>query len=104
MDRDAGGQVLKLLDVAVHALVQGRVQGVGFRFFVQRQALALGLTGWVRNLDGDASVEVMAEGPQADLEMLLAELRRGPRMASVEGVEASWREATGAFQGFEIRG
>jgi acylphosphatase len=77
---------------------------VGFRFFVQRQALALGLTGWVRNLDGDGSVEVMAEGPQADLEMLLAELRRGPRMASVEGVAASWREATGGFQGFEIRG
>jgi acylphosphatase len=95
---------VNLLDVAVHAFVEGRVQGVGFRFFVQRQALALGIKGWVRNLHGGATVEVMAEGPRADLEMLLADLRRGPRMASVEGVDASWQEAAGAFQGFEIRG
>ncbi len=53
-------------DACLHAWVEGRVQGVGFRYFVQDEAQSLGLSGWVRNV-GDDKVEVWAEGKQADL-------------------------------------
>jgi acylphosphatase len=87
---------------ALHAIVRGRVQGVGFRFFVERQARAIGLTGYVRN-SGDGSVEVVAEGPRLLLESLLQDLRRGPRTAQVREVVADWREASGAFADFSVR-
>jgi acylphosphatase len=89
-------------DGAFHAVVRGRVQGVGFRFFVQRRAADLGLRGWVRNLEGRESVEVFAEGPEPDLETLVSDLRRGPSMALVETVEVDWRPAEG-HSGFEVR-
>ncbi len=66
--------------------VSGRVQGVGFRFFVERTASALGLGGFVRNLF-DGRVEVYAIGSAEQLEALKNELRRGPRMASVDRVD-----------------
>ena len=67
-------------------IVRGGVQGVGFRFFVQNKATALGLTGWARNLD-DGSVEVLAVGAESRLSDLAAALHAGPRMADVRGVE-----------------
>jgi acylphosphatase len=67
-------------------IVSGRVQGVGFRFFVQHKATALGLKGWARNLD-DGRVEVYAAGTEDRLEDLAAALHVGPRMADVRGVE-----------------
>jgi acylphosphatase len=85
------------------AEVRGRVQGVGFRFFVQDEARHLGLGGYVRNLPDGRRVEVVAEGPRGSLEVLLAELRRGPPGAYVERVNADWRLATGEFAGFGIR-
>jgi acylphosphatase len=88
---------------ALRALLHGRVQGVGFRFFVRRRALERGLAGWVRNLDNGSSVEVMAEGPRSELEGLLEDLRRGPPMAWVERVQPQWLPATGLFEGFEVR-
>ena len=87
----------------VVAEVRGRVQGVGFRFFVQDEARRLGLGGYVRNLPDGRRVEGVAEGPRADLEVLLAALRRGPPDAYVERVSADWRPATGEFVGFGIR-
>ena len=75
-------------------LVRGRVQGVGFRDYVQRVASALGVTGYVRNLD-DGRVEVYAAGSPAQLSDLAAALRKGPRMSDVRGVEeqeAAWRQ------------
>ena len=66
-------------------VVRGRVQGVGFRAFTWRAAVRLGLSGWVRNRR-DGSVEVVAAGPEAALEALAAELRRGPGAADVTGV------------------
>lgn len=89
---------------ALHAIVRGRVQTVGFRYFVQRQATALGLNGWVRNLGDGSTVEVTAEGPRDALEALLRDLRLGPPHALVESVEVSWAEPSGAFSAFEIRG
>jgi acylphosphatase len=67
-------------------LVRGRVQGVGFRFFAQRAAAELGLTGYARNLD-DGSVEVYAVGPENILSEMAGRLHRGPMWSDVRGVE-----------------
>jgi acylphosphatase len=69
--------------MVLHFLVQGRVQGVGFRWFVHREASELDLRGWVRNTE-DGEVEVVASGSQADLAELRATLRRGPRGSRVD--------------------
>ncbi len=63
--------------MVLHFLIQGRVQGVGFRWFVQREASELDLRGWVRNTE-EGEVEVVASGSQNDLAELRASLRRGP--------------------------
>lgn len=87
----------------LHALISGRVHGVGFRVFVLRRAQMLGLTGRVRNLYFPArQVEVIAEGPEEALEQLLAALRRGPSAAEVTRVDVSWEPATGEFLDFDI--
>ena len=81
-------------------LVRGRVQGVGFRYFVQREAIRLGLAGWVRNLD-DGRVEVHAQGAPAALGDLSGALHRGPRFSDVRGVEE--KEASMLqYEGFRI--
>src|SRR5689334_5797575 len=83
-------------------VVQGYVQGVGFRYFVINKALSLGLRGYTRNTShGD--VEVVAQGPRPTLERLLALLRQGPSAAEVREVETIWREPTEHFSGFHIR-
>jgi acylphosphatase len=87
----------------LRVLVRGRVQGVGFRFFVEAQAIALGLKGFVRNLSNGTAVEVVAEGKMAELETLLAALREGPPLAYVERVDVSWAAATGDYPSFSIR-
>lgn len=86
----------------LHAVVDGSVQGVGFRMFVQEHAQTIGLTGWVRNTY-DGRVEVTAEGPQTDLEKLLDKLRTGPRAAFVTEVKKEWQPATGEFSSFVVR-
>jgi acylphosphatase len=70
----------------LHVRVRGVVQGVGFRWFVRERARRLGLSGWVRNLP-DGSVEVMAAGDPAQIDLLRGELLRGPSGASVEALE-----------------
>ena len=91
---------------ALHLLIQGRVQGVGFRHAMCRQAEALGLAGWVRNRrDGD--VEAVVVGPPEQVDLLYAWTRRGPSGARVTSVErhaataAEEDDALGA--GFEQR-
>lgn len=86
----------------LHAIVEGHVQGVGFRYFVQDTALALRLKGWVRNR-WDGSVEVLAEGERANLEKLLAALHRGPRSAHVTRLIHEWQTPTDEFLSFSIR-
>jgi acylphosphatase len=82
--------------------VAGRVQGVGFRVFVVRRAMALGLAGWVANA-ASGTVEVVAEGRRDDLEALLASVRMGPPAALVERVAERWGPARGGLDGFSIR-
>lgn len=81
--------------------VRGRVQGVGFRYFVERSANALGVSGWVRNLD-DGSVEVYATGNPEQLSELAGFLWKGPRWAEVRGVDES-EAALEPHPGFSIR-
>ena len=82
--------------------MHGRVQGVGFRAYAQREARSLGLSGWVRN-ELDGSVSVVAEGPEPAVAAFLAWLRRGPSMAHVTSVDAEWSAAAGDLASFQIR-
>jgi acylphosphatase len=86
----------------LHAIVEGRVQGVGFRAFVERNAWQLGITGWVRNR-WDGTVEVTAEGDHAALDQLLGTIRRGPQASHVTQVTPQWQTATGEFNRFSMR-
>jgi len=88
---------------AVLLSIQGRVQGVGFRFFVQDVAQELGLAGWVRNLP-DGSVEAYAEGPREALEAFMKRLDDGPPMAKVQAIVPAWKTPQGASDtSFTIR-
>jgi acylphosphatase len=81
--------------------VRGRVQGVGFRYFVEHSAQTLGIRGWVRNVD-DGSVEVYAVGAAAQLSDLAGLLWQGPRWAEVRGVE-EMEAPVEAYAGFSVR-
>ena len=85
----------------LHAVVHGDVQGVGFRYFVQRKAHQLGLTGWVRNND-DGTVELVAEGGRAALDELRRAVEQGPRSARVDRVDTQWSGATGNLGAFDL--
>ncbi|HTF86878.1 MAG TPA: acylphosphatase [Planctomycetota bacterium] len=90
-----------MASVARHVFVSGRVQGVGFRWFVSEQARALGLAGWVRNLR-DGRVEAWIEGNSEAVDAMLARLREGKRPARVEDLAATEVEAAD-FGNFEVR-
>ena len=83
-------------------IVSGRVQGVGFRFFVHRVAATEGLHGWVRNLP-DGRVEISAEGEADSLERFEWRVRQGPPAARVDDVETTDIGATGKDTGFTVR-
>jgi len=86
---------------AYRYVVQGRVQGVGYRYFILRQADALGVSGFARNL-ADGAVEVLAEGTGAALADFEARLREGPAFAEVASVEREASPERGS-SGFHIR-
>ena len=83
----------------IHLIVHGRVQGVGFRFFVTREARSLGLDGTVRNRP-DGTVEIEAEGMPGALAQLVTVVRRGPAGARVEHVEEGFSEGPPRHRGF----
>jgi len=85
----------------VRAIVKGRVQGVGYRWFARDAARRLGLKGFVRNLP-DGSVEVQAVGDRDALEQFVGRLRRGPAMAYVVDVDCDWSEEELGFSDFTI--
>lgn len=84
-------------------VVRGRVQGVGFRWFVEREAGMLGVAGWVRN-NFDGSVEVLAMGNREQLSHLRSRLRAGPRAARVDDVEESDAQPVAGLKSFRIEG
>ena len=86
----------------VQAFVSGRVQGVGFRYFVRRAAESLGLSGWVRNLR-DGRVELVAMGPRSQLQELLVTVNQGPPGSRVDEVLESWQDDGEELAGFLIK-
>lgn len=84
-------------------LVRGRVQGVGFRWFVEREAHILKIAGWVRN-NHDGSVEVLAQGTRDQLSGLRSRLREGPRAARVDNIEESEAQFAAGLSSFRIEG
>ncbi|MBI2206795.1 MAG: acylphosphatase [Candidatus Rokubacteria bacterium] len=87
---------------AADILIEGRVQGVGYRAFVERRAVPRGLVGYTMNL-ADGGVRVHVEGDRAAIETLLVDLARGPRLAHVERTDVRWIEPTGRFTDFGVR-
>jgi acylphosphatase len=99
-------QIMSSPETTVQAkrfIVRGRVQGVGFRWFVEREAHLLGIAGWVRN-NHDGSVEVLAQGSRDQLAGLHSRLREGPRAARVEAVEVSDATPAQRLSSFRIEG
>ena len=88
--------------VRLDAVVRGRVQGVGFRYFVLREALDLDIEGWVAN-GPEGTVRCLAEGPRDRLEILVALLRRGPSGSRVDDVAVTWGGARGGAGRFTVR-
>jgi acylphosphatase len=86
----------------LEASIRGTVQGVGFRWFVVRNAVRLGLTGWTAN-QADGSVRVVAEGPPPVLDQFVALLQEGPAGAHVDRVKTVRTPATGSFKTFGIK-
>ena len=84
-------------------IVRGRVQGVGFRWFVDHEARQLGLAGWVRN-NMDGTVEVLAMGNDQQLATLFSRLRQGPRAARVDDVQEILAEPIEGLTTFRIEG
>ena len=84
-------------------VVRGRVQGVGFRWFVEREAHMLGVSGWVRN-NADGSVEVLAMGTREQLSGLRSRLQQGPRAARVDAVEEKDAQPVAGLKSFRIEG
>ena len=84
-------------------VVRGRVQGVGFRWFVEREAHILAIAGWVRN-NADGSVEVLAQGTRDQLSGLRSRLRQGPRAARVDDVQESEARVVPDLSAFRIEG
>lgn len=83
-------------------MVRGRVQGVGFRAYVEYYARFLGVTGWVRNVGYD-TVEAVAEGTRAKVEQFVEAMKQGPRAARVDEANVDWEEATGEFAEFCVK-
>jgi len=89
-------------NVRVHIWVQGRVQAVGFRAFVQQNAIQIGVTGWVRNV-GYNAVEAVAEGNKSQMDDFLRMMKRGPMGARVDESREEGEQVTGEFSSFRVK-
>lgn len=90
-----------MTDIAIRCVIKGRVQGVWFRAWTEKEATALGLDGWVRNLR-DGSVEALFSGPEAVVRDMIGRCRSGPPLAHVDGIAEAPADPPDG-QGFVIR-
>lgn len=88
--------------VRAHLHISGIVQGVGYRWHTRREAKAIGLTGWVRNLP-DGRVEAVLQGPREQVERMIQWCYRGPEAASVSDIAVAYEEPSDEFPDFGIR-
>ena len=88
--------------VRVHVWVKGMVQNVGFRAFVEYNAVQLGVTGWVRNVGYD-TVEAVAEGRRDKVDLLVETMKAGPRASRVNESRVEWEQVGGEFKSFDVR-
>ena len=86
----------------VHVWVQGLVQNVGFRAYVEYSARQLGVAGWVRNVGYD-TVEAVAEGERENVDRFVEAMKAGPRASRVNESKVEWENATGEFKEFDVR-
>ena len=85
----------------VHVFIEGRVQGINYRWWTKKTAIGLSLTGWVRNL-ADGRVETVFEGPKGEVEEMVKKCKKGPMLAGVKHMDVIWEDATGEFKSFQI--
>jgi acylphosphatase len=90
------------MDTRAEIVIEGLVQGVGFRYFVSRHAEQLQLSGEVKN-QPDGSVSILVEGSRSSVEALIAEVKVGPRSAQVRDLQIKWDKPRHEFAGFRIR-
>jgi len=88
--------------VRVRIIVSGRVQGVGYRNNVFKQAKKIGVNGWVRNL-GDGRVEAVFEGEKQEVERIINWAKKGPLFANISDFKIEWQEPKGEFNNFEVK-
>ena len=88
--------------VRVHVWVQGLVQNVGFRAYVEYNARQLGVAGWVRNVGYD-TVEAVAEGERENVERFIEAMKAGPRASRVNESKVEWENASGEFAEFGVK-
>ena len=79
----------------------GEVQGIGYRYFTREKAKEIGLKGHVKNIN-DGTVEVVAEGKEEDLKLLLESCKNGPNLARVKKIDEKWGDYSGEFQDFIV--
>lgn len=89
--------------VQAYALIEGRVQGVSFRYYTQMKAHELGITGWVRNLSGGRQVEAVFVGEKNAVEKMLAWCERGSPHARVDSVAVHFEDTVTPFHSFNVR-
>ena len=88
--------------VCVHVWVEGLVQNVGFRAYVEYNARQLGVAGWVRNVGYD-TVEAVAEGERGKVDRFVEAMQAGPRASRVNESRVEWEQTTGEFKSFDVR-
>lgn len=90
------------MEIRVHVLASGLVQGVGYRYFIFHRAINLGLVGYVRNIfSGEVEIEI--EGDRSLIEEFIKEVKVGPRAAHVKDLKIEWLDCTKSYRSFEVR-
>jgi len=87
--------------VRAHVIISGLVQGVYYRSYAAHEARALGIKGWVRNIEGNR-VEAVLEGEEGAVRRMLEWCWRGSPSSRVDDVEVTWQEPAGGFEGFDV--